>query len=278
MTSSPAKNWPLWTKDLLSPAEARRLPASWLKNLGTSQEKLWQALNIYDDFFDGSGQIDKLARANDSYRSFLETYYRAGLPADFYRLFKRLFQELWLANHEENQKSLIKIRSGRIIIPKKLTPLPGPSQIVKKSLVLSLGSIAIFSYLGYPIKGAKTQTFLKFWRKALAARQLADDAADWLEDLKQGKITRASGLLLSAARRRRVNLDLKKHQEIAHVLFAEVAPIITKQILELCRQARLEFERLKTIAETKENKLIKNIIIPLEKAASKAAAFQKLLR
>ncbi|MFA5023728.1 MAG: class 1 isoprenoid biosynthesis enzyme [Patescibacteria group bacterium] len=266
--------WPRWFKETLPLSEQIKIKPALITKLNRGQIYLWQALNIYDDFLDGDGRPSELPEANTYFRKFLEINYRLNLPADFYSLFNKILSDLDRANQEETDSLKLKIKNGQIIIPQKLPNFTDLKALAKKSLALGLGPVAILAYLGYHVKSQKICGLLNFFRFALAAKQLADDAHDWREDLENVKITAVNVLILKMAQKNKIILDLKKRPEIAYLLFAKISPLIIDRLNNLCRQARHEAKKL---AWPEKNKLIEKIIAPLEKAAQKAAAFQKLL-
>jgi len=266
--------WPKWFKETLPKNEQAKLKPKLLTALGQGQIYLWRALNIYDDFLDGAGEREKLPLANSYFRHYLEIYYRLDLPPDFYDLFEKVLSDLDRTNERETQEMKLKTKNSRLIIPKKLPSWPNLIKLSRKSLALALGPVALLSTLGNRIKSAKIQTTLSFFRSVLAAKQLADDSQDWLEDLRSGKITAANVLLLKLAKKDKIILNWERRPEIIYLLFAQIAPLLIKNLKGLCLRARGEAKKL---GWPENNKLIKEIILPLEKAAKKAAEFKNLL-
>jgi len=266
--------WLSWFKETLSAAEQAKLNPDLITVLRHSQLSLWRALNIYDDFLDGEGEPAKLPLANRHYRYFLKTYYQLGLTSDFNKLFEKVMTSLDNDNQREAEQMKLKIKKGELIMPKKLPHFHQLTSLSRKSLALALGPIALLNILGYRTKDPKIQTTLRFFKYALAAKQLADDAHDWREDLQAGKITAANVLLLQTAKKNKINLNLKRRPEIAYLLFSLGAPELTSNLNKLCAQARQTAKKLKWPADAK---LIKQIIVPLENGAREASEFQKLL-
>lgn len=232
---------------------------------------LWDALNIYDDFLDGEGKPERLPTANKFFRRYLEVFYQLNLSPDYYRLFNALFDNLDKANIEEALEPKLKIKDGLITIPKKLPAWKNIKYLSNKSLALSLSSLALLSFLGYKASDRKTKAAINFFKYALAAKQLADDSYDWLEDLKNGFITAANTPILKAAKRKKIKLDLDRQPEILYLLFAqESSPVIIAEIEKFCRMAR---EELKKINGEPNNILPAKLIFPLEKACREAKSF-----
>jgi len=274
MAPNSVYHWPQWLAASLPAAERKKIQFPWLKHLGQGQLYLWRALNIYDDFLDGDGRPAKLPQANSAYRNFLEIYYRAGLSAIFYQLFNRLLAKLDRANRIEAQTKKINLIDGLVQIPRRLPVFSDLTRLADKSLILAAGPLAVLDCLGSQ-KIGRFQDTLDFFRFSLAAKQLSDDARDWLEDLSQGKITAVNVLLLQAARRQGLPLDLKNNLVSVLALFAKKASLKTSRgILSLVGRARQSGQR---ISLTRDNQLLTELLGPLEKAACQALKFRRLL-
>lgn len=234
---------------------------------------LWDALNIYDDFLDGEGKPERLPTANKFFRRYLEVFYQLNLSPDYYRLFNALFDNLDKANIEEALEPKLKIKNGLIAIPKKLPKRENIERLADKSSVLSLSSLALLSFLDYGASDKKMKAAANFFRYALAAKQLADDSYDWLEDLKNGHLTAANTPILKAAKRKRLKLNLNDKPEILYLLFAqESSPIIIEGIETLCQKAKKE---IKKINGEPDNVLLANLISPLENACRESKIFTR---
>lgn len=234
---------------------------------------LWNALNIYDDFLDGEGKRTELPKANNYFRRYLEIYYQLNLPPDYYKLFDQIIGNLEKANIKEAEAPKLKIKNDLITVPKKLPHWEkgGIEHLSDKSLALSLSSLALLSFLGYKISDKKTKASLNFFKYALAAKQLADDSYDWLEDLKNGFITAANTPILKAAKRKKITLNPESKPEIIYLLFArESSPIIITGIEHLCKMARKE---MKKINNNPNNILLTKLIVSLEKSCQESKKF-----
>ncbi|MFZ4632370.1 MAG: hypothetical protein ACOYL8_04200 [Patescibacteria group bacterium] len=266
--------WPLWFSKSLNRFEQNKIKVI-IKKIQTAQLCIWEALNIYDDFFDGAGEISRLPQANVYLRQYLEIHYDLNLNKDYYKLLQITFDKLDRVNQAEISSKKLEIKNGLVILPKNISPNVDLKNLPNKSLVLALGSIAILSYLGYKIKDKKVKSTINFYKYALSAKQLADDSHDWLEDLNSGLITLANAPVLEAARRRGIKLNTKNEPLKAYLLFSEVAsPIIIENLLSLCKLAKLEFKKL----NFRKNDILSNKLIkPIELACNKAVKFRALL-
>lgn len=262
--------WPAWFSRLLPKTEQEKIKKI-LPKIQTTQILLWDALNIYDDFLDGEGKPEELPKANNYFRRYLETYYQFNLTPDYYHLFNQILNNLEKANLEETKEPKLKIENGLITIPKKLPDWKRTESLSSKSLALSLSSVALLSFLGYRTTDKKVRATVDFFKYALAAKQLADDSCDWLEDLKNSHLTIANTPILKAAKRQNLRLDFNHQPEILYLLFTqESSPIIIAEIERLCLIAR---KKIKKINDHSNNVLLKNLILPLEKSCQKSKKF-----
>lgn len=275
---NPVFFWTDWFFASLSEKEKAKIKKARLKKLSRGQIYLWDALNIYDDILDGLGGAsgaEKLPLANNYFRRYLEIYYRLNLPASFYSLFNFLLADLEKSNREESKLKKLEIKDGVVDYKAKLPEFSDLKLLARKSLALSSSSLAVLYLAGNRKVLKKVPPLLDFFRYALAAKQLSDDAKDWPEDLENGALTYPISLILKTARKKKTKIDLKNKPEIAYLLFAQIAPRIGRDIKYLCFQARREAKK----AGLKENSpLLSNIIGPLEKAVEEARKFQRLFR
>jgi hypothetical protein len=274
MPKEEAYYWPVWFSEILNEQEKINIK-NVLPKIQAAQIFLWRALNIYDDFFDGLGKPIELSKANKYFRDFLEIHYRLDLSNDYYDLFKKIFNNLDKTNQLEISSQKLTISNNKLIIPTKLPKNKTLTFSAKKSLALALGSLALLFFLGDKKSNLRIKSSLNFWRYALSAKQLADDSQDWLEDLKAGLITNANILVLRAAKNKKIEIDFKKRTELLYLLFAEeAAPIIIKNLKNLCRAARKEMAKINPKFKIT---LLDKLILPIEKSCSKAEKFTSLI-
>ncbi len=240
--------------------------------LRRAQACLWRALNLYDDFLDGGGKAIDLPKANEYWRRFLAVHYRLKLPASHISRLENLCRRLALANRKETAREKLNIKNNKILLPEKWPSLPEPAKLSEKSLLLAAGPLALVSLAGMTKDVAG---FLNFFSYSLSAKQLSDDACDWLDDLKAGKISLANQPVLKYLRSKGWGLDIKKEAHVLQLIFAsEAAGGISKQILDLCAKAR---HQARALGWNQNHPLIKKTIYPLETAAKRALAFRRLI-
>ncbi|MFA5886709.1 MAG: hypothetical protein WC863_02915 [Patescibacteria group bacterium] len=266
--------WPNWFYQALSPRPVKIEPRI-INRLGLANLYLWRALNIYDDFLDGHGQPAKLPLANRYYREFLEIYYRLDLSDNFYKIFKFILADLDRANRQEISARRLLIKNNKILLPEALPEPTNPLKLSRKSLALGLGPIAIISQIPDKNKEAKINLTINLFRHILAAKQLADDARDWLDDLKAGQITLANLPILSQAKKRNLTLDFKNQPELFYLLFARYSsPKICVQLEKLIKTTK---NISRSLGLKANNQLLTEIIKPIEIGLKEVRRFRSKL-
>ncbi len=253
--------WPDWFYQALSPHPVKIEPRI-INRLGLANLYLWRALNIYDDFLDGSGRPAQLPLANRYYRKFLEIYYRLNLNDNFYKIFKFILNDLDRANRQEISTQRLLIKNNKILLPPVLPELTNSLELSRKSLALGLGPIAIISQISGKNKKAKIDLTINLFRHILATKQLADDARDWLDDLKAGQITLANLPILNQAKTKNLTLDFKNQPELLYLLFVRYSsPRICVQLEKLIKATK---NISRSLGLKTNNYLITEIIKPIE--------------
>lgn len=254
-------NWPKLFFESITKEKNEKL----IKILSKADIYWWRAYNIYDDILDGDSGPNKLPIANIYLINFLKSYYKLKLSREFYKIFHEIIFQVEKANEKELTEKKIKFKNGEMIIPQNIQTFYDLKLISNKSLALSLGPVAIMFFLNFNQK--KISSCVNFFRNFLAAKQLSDDAYDWLDDLLNGKITAANVLILQDAEKNNLRLNYEKKPEILLKIFLKINRIIAKKVLKLCEQANLEADK---IGLERGCKFIKETIVPLEICAKRA--------
>lgn len=192
---------PKWTLACLTPSHANKVDLSLCIRLGAANIYGWLAYTIYDDFLDNEGKVPLLPVANLALRELTDELGQA-LPkkSGFPVLFREVLDRLEAANHWEVTTCRFSYHPTTLI-----SELPQPifgdlHQLAKRSLGHALSSAAILVAAGYPITSPEVTGILTFFTHYLIARQLNDDAHDWEEDIRKGRLNAVSALLLEQAR------------------------------------------------------------------------------
>lgn len=270
MPREQAYYWPIWLAQSLNPGRQ-----NYPKIFCQAQSNLWQALNIYDDIIDDDNPQADLMEANNNFRKFLKTLYNSNLPAYFIDQADNIINAWEKINRQEWQSLKLIIKNGEIKIPKYLPSASVFKLGYRKSLPLAIAPIANAIKLNLISDRREFKIALNFFKYALAAKQLADDASDWLVDLENGILNPVNLLILKTAKNKIIKLNLKTNPKIVYLLFADNAgPQTAKNILSLCKKAEKEAFKL-GIKNTAP--LTKFLIQPLSKSAQKVLNFQNLL-
>lgn len=235
---------------------------------GQGQIYIWRALNIYDDFLDGAGKAIDLPRANDYFRRFLKILYTSKLPKKTLAIFESVLTDLEKSNYEEARHPAFRQTQHGLKAPIKQIDFSDLTILSRKSLVLAIMPICCCLKIKAQLELERQLDLLKFFRLALAAKQLADDAADWTEDLVSKKITPVTALVAAAAQTKKIALDLENNYIQLHQIFiSSVSRQLAHNILNLCCLARKQaiFCQLSPTAP-----LLKNLLQPLEENAKNA--------
>ena len=268
---SKAYFWPELLYQSLSRASRSKIPPAKLGKLNEANQKIWEALNVFDDFLDGEGCADLLPGALFKYRSFISFFRKLNLGCYFENTTETILSDLDKANYLELKTGRLTIKNGRISHPAKL---PAPKPLIKladKSLALALGPLAAL-YLAGPEFKMQPKKILLFFRLSLAAKQLSDDARDWHEDLMTGKLTEANRPIIVNSDQ---ELDLDDQSGKPFILFTNyAAPTIIRNLGLLCSRAR---QAGVAGGLAISNPLAKSILEPIEKNLNKAINFRRTL-
>lgn len=268
--------WPQWLAASWPPAKKPNRPISGrtLTHLSRAGSQLWRAINIYDDIRDGSADALKLPEANRYYRLALKTYYQLKLSADFYHLMDKLFKALERAEAEEmRSKSQWQTRrdNDQSFIRQLQQPL---LSLADKSLPLALSPLALVDLISSHNSLPNLNNWTEFFRPALAAKQLSDDARDWAEDLANSHLTVPLVLMMKEVGDQRLGPLKNLDQKQAACLFSgQPAQELGMRLSRLCQAAKDQGEK---IGLRKNSILIDNIIGPIERQVARAESFRKI--
>jgi len=118
---------------------------------------------------------------------------------------------------------------------------------------------------------AQAALFERFFRHYIIARQLHDDAHDWLEDLRNGFINSASvGLIIEWEERNGNLLDIEKDQYCLQDFFwKKYINTISGNIAYHCKKAR---ETLGEVIILTDTTFLETLLTPLEQSAGRAVS------
>lgn len=209
------------------------IPKDTLGHLNQASLNGWVAYSIYDDFYDDEAETSSLSVANHALRQTV-LHYQAALPdsKQFANLVHRTLDIIDTANQWEVLNARGKLEEG--VLNYKLPSYGNYSKLAERSWGHVLAATGVSLAAGYEIKGDKVINLQKFFHHYLIARQLNDDAHDWLEDLQKGHLSSVVTLLLKSYKPGG-KIDIKKEQKQLQIHFwqttiNEVALLINKHL------------------------------------------------
>ncbi len=258
--------WPYWFTSSCPETKKQLKSKKFSQLYGQGQIYLWRALNIYDDFLDGSGKAIELPRANDYFRRFLKILYQSKLSPETLKNFEAVIIDLEKCNQEEVRQSTLRKTKRGWKVPTRIPDFSNLTRLSRKSLTLAIMPICCCIKINPGLNLAQQEKQLEFFRIALAAKQLADDAADWMEDLLAGKITPATSLIIKATQKQKIKLNLENNPTQLHPIFISSAgQQLAHNILILCHLARQQAIKC-GISSTAP--ILQELLRPLEKNAN----------
>lgn len=238
-----------------------------LIDLGYANLCGWIAYRIYDDILDeepSSQTADSVSLANMCMREVSAVYLRI-LPPKEHTCFSDILNNIDAANQWERTHCLIKKETPTNTIP----DYKHHHVLAHKSLGHVLGPVTIMILQGNPSDSQKTQAVIKSLSHYLIARQMNDDAHDWLTDLSRGFFNSANSRLWKTASAYRPEIHTEKagqhrlQKRYWHTIIPQIATDITRH----CAHARTYSKK---IPEFKESGYINTLLAPLETSTQKA--------
>lgn len=261
-----------------------------LIDLGVANLAGWVSYRIYDDILDEEGRPEMLPLANVSLRLAADIYTRY-LPGKHRIHFDTLMNNLEVANTIEREQSYQKdLRISRSLPLTDYTK-NGYAILADKSLPHCLGAVAILANLdkldkkttGRPTTKASADIAhtINFFRHYIIARQLNDDAHDWLHDLKRGFLNSASVEVIKLWKKARKQGDTSSYhvedieRDLQSIFWYEAIVPFAKKIKSHARTAATSIRLVKSIDNTR---MFDALLVPLTGAADEALSErQKML-
>ncbi len=253
---------PIWFQRAMGKAVSE----SQIEALGLANLYGWIAYSIYDDFFDGEGDPAFLPVANTALREVAEIYQRLlQHNQGAFKMTQKILDRIDSANVWEHENCRAEVVNDQLAIPRSLPKFGDFHLLANKSLGHALGPLAIMIFLGFESSSAAVKNMLGFFTHYLIARQLNDDAHDWLEDLEAGRLNSIRLEVLKNSGHRVVNF--KRDSYVLQSLFWK--KIIPKTSRDIFKQVALAKKCLYKIP-LKEPGLLLRMIAKPESAAKQA--------
>jgi hypothetical protein len=239
-----------------------------IEKLGIFNLLGWLVYTIADDFLDEEGSPQQIPIACLGMRE-LQKLGEELLPGnkEFENIYSRIMKEIDMANHWETTHCRLKIKNGNIDLKKYRLPEWGNMEnISQRSMGHALGPCAILASLGYKADATEMRRVMDFFSGYIIAKQMNDDAHDWEDDLKCGRITPA------------VTMILKEFPEVhgnIKVLMPELQKYFwEKEIDRICRiifgQVETARKALKEIECIEQKQIWEELLARQERSAREA--------
>ncbi|MBI2099899.1 MAG: hypothetical protein HYT48_00995 [Candidatus Vogelbacteria bacterium] len=243
--------------------KGKTVPDNLVARLGAANVFGWMAYTIYDNFLDEEGDPKLLSVSNVALRESAETFADTVPQNGFPDFSKRTFDTIDSANywevthcrdfhHHPNFGSYL--------------------QLANKSLGHALGPAAILFTLGYKENSKEVKSLMKFFKHYIIARQLNDDAHDWEDDLKNGRINPAGALVLKQLGNKYGLPGETDWDKCRQIFWKKVIIKICQEILAHTKKARENVNNLSIIAD---DTLFLELLSTIDRSAQKALTERK---
>lgn len=230
----------------------------------------WVAYTVYDAIIDGERKQSLLPLANICMRRVVGIY-QLILGGGHFETAETIFDTIDQANLWEHGACHAGINETSFSVAKTLPQYKNLRHLAHKSLGHALGPIAIMKILG-DIEGEKyIGTFFVHY---LIARQLNDDAHDWLDDLRVGFINPVGAMLLKTWKEQypeRLVLDLTEGStdctDLQRLFWDGTIDWTSREIFRRTKKARNIARRCSALGDTT---YLNSLLVSLEKAAQDA--------
>ncbi len=265
---------PFWFRQALR-ENGKSITDEQVTALGLANLYGWIAYTIYDDFFDGEGKIDLLPVANISLREVSVFYAQLlGYDNDNYKTIKKILDNIESANAWESRYCRGELIDNKLSIPRQLPDFKNLRQLADKSLGHALGPVAILMMLKFKHNSWQIKELLSFSTHYLIARQLNDDAHDWLEDLRAGRINSVGANVLGGMDKKTINIQ-RDERRLQKLFWNDVLPQTAQTIFKHVKSARLALSHIGIIEKPD---VLLNLLVRPEAAARQALEEAKKMR
>lgn len=221
--------------------QRKRASEEFLIGIGSANVFGWLAYTVYDDFYDDNGLNSDLPIANVALREMINLFKDTKiLSSGFFVTFKKVLDEIDMANAWEIKNCRINNLDAKFKIPRKLPDYGKYEMLVKRSFGHALGPLAVMDFYGYHKDCSEFKKTVNFFKHYIIARQLNDDMHDWEEDLKNGHLSSVVVRLLEVwkGKMREGSVNWKKdHSRLREVFWHEIVVSICDDVLQHAKKA-----------------------------------------
>ncbi len=234
-------------------------------DIGAANVLGWVAYTLYDDVMDGDRGSEALWTANALMRLSFEGFL-ASFPGDqaWGAKCRDTFARMDGANLEEWRSWQLRPAESRWRLPERL-PSSDLESLAGRSAGMILAPLALLMRIGgNAAKPAIPERAERFLLHLIAARQLCDDAHDWENDLRKGRLNHASVRLFPAAQAATL-LDISSDTpELRRRFWDSAVGDVRKDVRIHCEAARAH------AAHFKDREWADRLLAPLEASMEKA--------
>ncbi len=252
--------------------KSQRMPNEMIDVLCTMNLFGWIGYTICDKILDGEDAIAMLPAATICIRE-VSIILQSILSENDYDIAREILDTIEETNLWEHTTCKLEAQAGKIILPSKLPDYKNNIRLAEKSLGHMLGPLVLVlrGSGSRKTKLMRAKSVRTFFEQYLIARQLNDDAHDWLLDLENGFFNSVSVRLIAQWRKKGANkttLNLAHHKKEFEKLFWErTIDIIAEEICTHVLKAR---RALKKMTFMKDTAFLERLLLPLEQSAKKA--------
>ncbi len=227
----------------------------------------WIGYTIYDDILDGENTVALLPLADVCIRHMMELFRWVVTDPAQQQIITAILNGIDAATLWEHLNCKMERHGDEVTVPASLPDYGNSAGLAEKSLGHALGPIILCLLQGAPEQALYVE---HFFREYLIARQLNDDAHDWLSDLHNGFFNSISVPLIKEWQTRTAGgyMDLAQEEYLLQKYFWEDhIDTVSNTIIEHIINARLI---LKKITILKEVLFLERLLAPLEQSARQA--------
>ncbi len=191
-------------------AKGLLIPMDIVKSLALANLYGWMAYDIYDDMLDGEGDAFLLPSANFFLRSLARIYEAIdkNIPGAE-AIFISTMNTIDNANTWEQKNCRVDTASQKII-SLVVPPFGDHNNLADRSIGHGMGPLVMLTAIGYGLSSEEYHIVLKSFRHYLIARQLHDDAHDWVEDLLCGRVNSVGAMVIKQFQKKHLRNEVRK--------------------------------------------------------------------
>jgi hypothetical protein len=210
-----------------------------LIQLGIANTLGWAGYTIYDDIMDDEANSKFLPLANIMVREVSHIFKNLLPDIKQYRIIEGILDDIDKANYWEKQYATCTVSPKGIEVPSVL-PVYGTYRILaQKSLGHAIGPMILCMLSGKWHALELAEQTRQFFEHYIIAKQLHDDAHDWLEDLTKGHINSVGVEVIKIWRLHNKNtLSIEDEKDALQLIFwKKIIDLISKRIIKHATEA-----------------------------------------